>query len=113
MDEVDLDVPEEQLATTQEVPRLRRAAGLVTAGVVLLACQQVLGPVANTWLFFGSAPVDDGAQSAFVVAYFAVFAVGLAVLAIGLFRFTAHVHVLAALAVARSTAARAISPEAG
>ena len=109
MDEVDLDAPVEQLTTTQEVPRLRRAAGLVAVGVVLLACQQVLGPIANAWLFFGADPADDASQTAFVVLFFGVFAVGVALLVVGTFRFAAHVHVLAEL-VLRQSAGDATTP---
>ncbi len=106
MDEVDLDAPVEHPTATREVPRLRRAAGLAAAGLVLLACQQVLGPMANAWLFYGSSPVDDASQTTFVVLFFGVFVVGLVLLVVGIVRFAAHVHVLAELALRQSAAAQ-------
>lgn len=99
MDEVDLDAPVEHVTTTREVPHLRRSAGLLATGLALLACQQVLGPVASAWLSFRSDPVDDAAQTAFLVLHFGVFAAGLALLVVGTFRSAAHVHVLAELAL--------------
>lgn len=101
MDEVDLDSPVEPQAAEQGVPRLRRSAGLMAAGVAMLACQQVLGPMLSIRVFMNSPSADDAWGDAFMVVFVGFFAVGLALLVVGGSRFASHVHLLAERALRR------------